>query len=131
MITPEQLRSARESYSVVLRGIIRDIDKIPNAAFFLMEGKDGEYYRPRISSAMTGAGFSMQFRNCRGKKNLKPLLAAVLANDITKDKRILFFFDRDYEDDLIEITKDNCFVTDGYSIENYYTRKEDFCAIIS
>lgn len=131
MKTPEELRKERFSYAIILRGLLRDIEKSPDSVFFLMEGKDGEYYRPRISALMAGFEFPSSFRNCHGKKNMKPLLIAVMSNDVTKGARILFFFDRDYENDLAEIEHHQCYVTDGYSIENHYTSVEAFSDIVS
>jgi len=121
MLTPEDLRERRESYAVQLQSLIKDVVKYPNAAFFMMEGKDGDYYRPRIGAIMNAKEFSFHYRNFQGKDNLKNLLTSVKRNDSVNNSRILFFFDRDYEKDLNEISMTDCYVTDGYSVENNYT----------
>jgi hypothetical protein len=129
--SPEELRSSRSSYAVVLRGIIKDLGADENPFFFLMEGKDADYYRPRIGSVFAGSRWKLHYRNCKGKKNMKPLLSAVLKNPVTQQARILFFFDRDYENDLHEIASDLSYVTDGYSIENHYSTRAAFSEICS
>lgn len=131
MITPESLRQSRESYAVILLGLVRDVEQISNAVFFMMEGKDSDYYRPRISAVFSGGAFVPQYRNCRGKKNMKHLLAAVRSNQAVNRARILFFFDRDYENDYQEIVGDECYVTDGYSVENHYTSRASAESCIS
>ena len=130
MTSPNELRSARDSYAVVLRGIIREFEIDSSQVFMLFEGKDGEFYRPRIGMAFAGISARILYKNCKGKTNLKKLMRAIFGNNKIKCSRCLFFFDRDYEHDLAEISLSNCYITDGYSIENYYSSKEAVSAAI-
>lgn len=129
-ITPESLRNSRKSYTVILQGIIREFSRNEELFFFLVEGKDAVYYRPRIGAALSGDNGCFSFKNCDGKKNVKELAGAIRSNSSLSRLQYLLFFDRDYESDLGEIEFGDAFVTDGYSIENYYTTKAAVSAAV-
>ncbi|THF50770.1 DUF4435 domain-containing protein [Allorhizobium terrae] len=120
-ITPESLRQSRKSYAVILQGIIREFSRDEDLFFFLVEGKDAPYYRPRINGKIPIASTKSAFKNCDGKKNLKELANAIRANSSLIRLQYFLFFDRDYENDAVQIEFGDAFVTSGYSIENYYT----------
>ncbi|KQQ61264.1 hypothetical protein ASF69_02330 [Rhizobium sp. Leaf311] len=120
-ITPETLRRNRKSYAVILQGIIREFKRDEDLFFFLVEGKDAPYYRPRINGNIPNSGNKIEFKNCDGKINVKNLADAIRANSSLVRLQYFLFLDRDYEDDLVQIQYRDAFVTNGYSIENYYT----------
>lgn len=121
IVTPETLRNSRKSYTVILQGIIREFNKNKDVFFFLLEGKDATYYRPRIGAVLADIGGTFSFKNCDGKKNVKDLAVAIRSNLSLTKLHYILFMDRDYEHDIIEISTGDAFVTDGYSVENYYT----------
>lgn len=92
MTTLTNLRERRTSYAVLLMKLIKDVEKFPNAAFFMMEGKDADYYRPRVGTIVASCPIPTFYRNCSGKINLKNLLHAVQSNDSVNSAHVLFFF---------------------------------------
>jgi len=120
-VTPETLRGKRNSYSVILQSLIREFNKNNNMYFFFLEGKDSAYYRPRISAVLAGKNGELSFKNCDGKKNVKDLATAIRLNTSLVKLQYLLFMDRDYEHDLDDISMEDTFLTEGYSVENYYT----------
>lgn len=129
-LTPEKLRTNRKSYTVILQGIIREYDRDESILFFLIEGKDTAYYRPRIGAILADNNSIISFKNCDGKANIKSLSAAISGNVSLKNLRYLLCFDRDYEHDLADITSQMSFITCGYSVENYYTSWEAVSATV-
>ncbi|WP_165356334.1 DUF4435 domain-containing protein [Sphingosinicella sp. BN140058] len=101
--------------------MLRDHSKDDNVVSVLVEGKDSDYFRPRMGAIFADLRLPLAYRNVRGKNNLKKLVRAVLGNVALERCKFAAFFDRDYEHDLAEILIPQAFVTDGYSIENYYT----------
>ncbi len=129
-LTPQSLRESRKSYTVILQGIIREFSRNEELFFFLVEGKDAAYYRPRISAALSSANGSLSFKNCDGKGNVKELADAIRSNSSLSRLQYIIFFDRDYENDDYAVDIGDAFVTDGYSIENYYTTEEAVSAAV-
>lgn len=124
MTSLEGLRAARNSYTVALHGLLRDHGRDPYQLFLLVEGKDGDYYRPRVSSVFSGCRILTTFRNIQGKKNIKDLIRAIRRNADLREVRYAVFLDRDFEQDFNEMVDDCIFITCGYSIENYYTHQD-------
>jgi hypothetical protein len=121
MVTPDSLRAARGSYAIALHGVIRDHSTDKSQVFILVEGKDSDYYRSRVAAVFATSDLKISYRNIKGKKNEKLLIKAIKGNASLSNIRYLAFFDRDYENDLAEITQPENYITPGYSIENLYT----------
>lgn len=130
MATPEELRDARKSYSVSLHAIIREHSNDNLQIFLLVEGKDSDYFRPRISSVFSGSDLKLHFKNIHGKSNLKNLYRSIRGNIELQNSRVCTFYDRDYEQDIAEISHDRSFITDVHSIENYYVTDNSFSSMI-
>ena len=123
-----RLRRERVSPTVVLQAIIKEFARDPTTVFCCFEGKDIGYYGVRARSALDG--FSLAIYNCNGKESLIALYLSVRDNISITHGRFLFFVDRDYDFGIDGLPTDLCFITDGYSIENYYTSIDAFTRII-
>ncbi|GJD76586.1 DUF4435 domain-containing protein [Methylobacterium goesingense] len=130
MTSPEALREGRNSYAVALHGLLRDFEKDAAQVFVLLEGKDADYYRLRISAVCVGNNIKLSYRNLKGKKNEKSLIKAMKGNKTCERMRYMAFFDRDYEDDIAEIEQPENYVTPTYAIENLYTGVDSVAEMI-
>lgn len=89
-----------------------------NTAFCFVEGEDDKcYYRLRVENTLSMDAF---FIECGNKQNVIETYNLVRASKKTKTKT-LFFVDRDYD---LEKIPNGIYVTDFYSIENFYLTKE-------
>jgi len=112
MSTPESLRIQRKSYTVAYSEFIRGYARNSNRIFMFFEGEDLKYYGLRIEKYTTNyIPFS-----CAGKNNVKTIRDLILKNYTSAAS--LFFIDRDFDDE--SDNPENTFVTECYSIENYY-----------
>ena len=129
----ERLKGYRTSPAVTLLAILKEYSRSGRSAVMcLVEGKDAAYYRPAVKQEFSSVpGVRVVFFNCQGKRNVLSVNVLVDINLSLKDAFIISFIDRDYDEELCEINRSNCFVTDGYSVENYYTTKETFEDILS
>lgn len=86
-----------------------------NHPFCFIEGYDEPYYEPRVNAISEESGI---FIVCGGKKGVIESYRYIKSKYAYSNYRLLFFVDRDYDDNS-GLTPD-FFVTDGYSVENYY-----------
>ena len=98
--------------------MIKAFSRDSRTVFCCFEGKDSGYYGIKIRSQLTP--LDVGFFNCNGKATLLLLGKLTRENEALAAAKILFFVDRDYEVG-VEGLGQNFFVTDGYSVENYYT----------
>jgi Protein of unknown function (DUF4435) len=124
----KHLRSERESATVILQRILKDIGKDPLLVVCCFEGKDSGYYGVRIKTILSQ--LPTGFYNCFGKTNLRKIYHLLNFNEALTNIRMMFFFDRDYDNELESLDAERCYITDGYSVENYYTSDSAFKAII-
>lgn len=97
-----------------------------NTLFSFVEGKDFCYYNPRIRENTSYEKY-INYR-CEGKKNV--IGVRNLINKLYHKKEnntLLFFVDRDYN---FESVPSNIYVTDFYSIENFYLNEKTFKDIL-
>ena len=95
-----------------------------NTAFCFVEGEDDKsYYRPRVEKTLS---MDANFIECGNKQNVIETYNLVQASKKTKTKT-LFFVDRDYN---LEKVPNGIYVTEFYSIENFYLTKEAILNIL-
>ena len=101
---------------VIFKTFIENKKKMNYFLFF--EGKDdGKYYGIRFVD-ISGRDECVSY-SCDGKKNVIDIYWKIKKDTVgDKNKSLLFFVDRDF-DKYLELP-DDIYVTDGYSIENYY-----------
>lgn len=100
----------------VFQKFMLEYNDYDNTLFYFVEGEDFCYYNPRIKNYSNSMNY-INYR-CDGKHNV------IGVNNLIKEKltiennnKLMFFVDRDYG--LDDIPKD-IYVTDFYSIENFY-----------
>lgn len=86
--------------------------------FLFFEGKDDyKYYSCRLTAYIGANEYGVFHCNC--KNNVLKVQEMISQQaKIEGDEKILYFIDRDYDNDLQ--VPDNIYVTSAYSIENYY-----------
>lgn len=122
------LRRERISRASILLAVLREHSRDKDAVFCLFEGRDALYYDVRIRGELSG--FHLVYMNCGGKPNLRTLYLTISTNTSLREARTTFYFDRDYDHDLQGLDCNRCFITDGYSIENYYISPQAFDRIV-
>jgi Protein of unknown function (DUF4435) len=122
------LRRERVTAATILRSVIREFSSQADAVFCFFEGEDAGYYSVRIRQELYK--YKFVFHNCDGKRTLRRVYQTLSDNQSLSELRGMFFFDRDYDFEIGGLDPKTCFVTDGYSIENYYVSSEAFERII-
>ncbi|MEX0139349.1 DUF4435 domain-containing protein [Massilia sp. LMS1-1-1.1] len=93
----------------------------------VVEGKDEDYYRPRLSGLTRGC--EINFIDANGKDNVIDLHEHLkISCDAYDVDRYVLFADRDY--DAIR-TDARLYVTNRHSVENFYTCPESFKNLIA
>lgn len=116
----EKMIKSTEKDVAVFQKFILEYNNYNNTLFYFVEGEDFCYYNPRIKNYSNSMNY-INYR-CDGKHNV------IGVNNLIKEKltiennnKLMFFVDRDYGlDDVPE----NIYVTDFYSIENFYLTEE-------
>lgn len=83
--------------------------------YCFVEGYDMPYYAPRVNTFSDTRGI---FINCGGKKGVIAAYEFIAAKPAYSTYKTLYFVDKDYDDN--SSLSERIFVTDGYSVENYY-----------
>lgn len=111
-MNPEELRQNRYNYSVAYFEFIKGIATNNDLIFMFFEGDDISYYGTRIEK------YTCKYVPlvCGGKKEVKKVRELVRIN--YPNIKTAFFIDKDFDDE--ETGQYNTFVTECYSIENYY-----------
>lgn len=124
MTRVEKMRGARDAYSRRLMDFVKTVEDDSGIHCFY-EGECGAYYDFRVTSRTDRKVFEYR---CSGRSGVLSALTALLGNGMHKERSdVAFFVDRDFclpsppESEWL-------FVTDGYSLENYYLTK---CALRS
>lgn len=95
------------------------IIQTPNKVFCFVEGRDEPYYHDRVMQLLKERP---NFIKCGGKRCVIEAYRYIEQKGSLEDnERTLFFVDRDY--DLYQVPK-GIYITDSYSIENFYTSWE-------
>jgi hypothetical protein len=122
------MRNERQSPSEILRSVLVKYGRNPDQVYCFVEGKDSSYYDLRIRMIISNK--EVQHVNCDGKTNLRDVYFKVKRNQFLVSMHGMYFFDRDFDYDIEDLDESVCYITDGYSIENYYTSGRAFQRII-
>lgn len=115
----KDMRSGRVTASSVFMKFVSDKD-ICNFAVCFYEGEDGKYYDSRVKKFFYNKFVTYKVGN---KMEVLKLLRKLTDDDRYKDRCLMFFIDRDYDEEGLNLHKD-LFVTPYHSIENFYVHKE-------
>lgn len=121
----EQMREERGTYGAIFVQFVH-ISKYYNSfAFCFYEGEDGKYYDCRIRQKFFNRIITFSVGN---KKEVLKLLKRINSEGIYDDKCMMFFVDKDYDENLLD--DENLFQTPCYSIENFYVQEECLKSIL-
>lgn len=116
----QQMISSTGKDVAVFQKFMLEYKDYNNMLFYFVEGEDFCYYNPRIKSYSNSMNY-INYR-CDGKDNVIGVSNLIKEKlTIKNNNRLMFFVDRDYS--LEDIPKD-IYVTDFYSIENFYLNEE-------
>ena len=92
--------------------------------YCFVEGKDSEYYFPKIQACTDK---KITFFDCRGRDNV--ILNYSIIEYLKKyvNYKILYFIDRDFN---VDVVPDSIYQTPCYAIENLYVHKNVLSAIL-
>lgn len=122
----QQMIQSTEKDVAVFQKFILEYNKYENILFYFVEGEDFCYYNPRIINYSTSKdNISYQ---CDGKRNVIGVNKLIKEKvKIKNDSKLMFFVDRDYGLDKVP---SDIYVTDYYSIENFYLNEETVKSIL-
>ena len=114
----EMLTQTIDNESVIFKFFDEKIGKYGNSAVYcFVEGYDAPYYSTRVR-IIDNKSRQIEFINCGGKKGVIKTCAYIAGKPAYSKFITLYFVDKDYDDNSSLPAK--IFVTDGYSVENYY-----------
>ena len=118
-------KSAKKDVSVFHKFLL-EYRKQKNTLFYFVEGEDYDYYNLRLKTNINHKNIINY--SCEGKKNVIGVRNLIKEKLIIENNNSLkFFVDKDYGLDLIP---NDIYVTDCYSIENFYVREDVIFNII-
>ncbi len=127
----DELRIARSDYSVIWKEFLEEFSKCPDKFFFFFEGEDEKYYGIRISIRLPFISEAEKISfNCKGKDSVLKIFDLLSSNEIVGNSLSSFFIDKDFDNNSRYEKEDMIFITDKYSIENYYVSVEVFNRIL-
>ncbi|MDE7108352.1 MAG: DUF4435 domain-containing protein [Muribaculaceae bacterium] len=116
MTPDEMLQQTRDNECVAFKLLVEEIghhgSKPP---YCFVEGYDLPYYSSKVEAF---AEENAVFINCGGKKGVLKGCDFISSKPDYSHYTLLYFVDRDYDDN--SAVPPGVFVTDGYSVENYY-----------
>lgn len=127
-MTPDNLRSARNSYAVIWQRFLKLFARKPNALYCFFEGEDAKYYGLRIEMFIRPLEY--HFLACGGKGNVLRLLSLLNGDDHYNMAWACFFVDRDFDAPEDHPTDAKLYVTPTYSVENLYSTQSTFESIL-
>lgn len=96
---------------------------------FFCEGNDDEkYYSSAIEKNSQYGRDNIKSYSCGGKDEVIKLEKQIVSIEAYSNEKVLFFVDRDFDDNTNIST--NIYVTNYYSIENYYASTNTFKEIL-
>lgn len=116
-LTPEgMVEEANEKFATAFMDFNETLADNPRPLYFcFVEGYDRDYYHSIVSHLLTPDN---AFINCGGKSNVIKMHTRLSSNDAYSNIKTLYFVDRDYDDN--STLGSYFFITDHYSVENYY-----------
>ena len=117
------------SYSVKFLELTRIYSKNKDNIICLFEGQDEKYFSSRIDFRV---GKDCWFGiNSGGRKPVLDLHKAVSSHPIYNRANYFCFIDHDFQDWFENPDPDRIYITNGYSIENYYVTEACFKKVLS
>lgn len=113
----------------VFHKFILEYSNFNNTIFYFVEGDDFCYYNPRVKKIINDK--DIRHYKCGGKEQVLGVNRLIKNNkvNLSNDNKILYFVDRDYGINNEEIS-DDIYITDLYSIENYYLNENTIKKIL-
>ncbi|MBZ7998552.1 DUF4435 domain-containing protein [Campylobacter canadensis] len=111
----------KKNKNVIFQEIIANKSKVD--IFVLLEGDDDiKYYSQIINNMLidynSGDTKNIRYYICKGKKDVLSLVEKIQkSTGLDLNKRIMSFVDRDFD---YELNLEHTYITESYSIENYY-----------
>lgn len=122
-------RKIRRSWSVAYSEFMNSYRKEENSVYFFCEGNDDKkYYSSAIEKNSQYGRDNIKSYSCGGKDEVIKLEKQIVSIKAYSNEKVLFFVDRDFDDNTNIST--NIYVTNYYSIENYYTSINTFKEIL-
>lgn len=126
-VTKENLQIARQQAPAIWTEYIYDYKRAPDKYFVFYEGKDRYYYNHRLKKYTT----NYNTYEAGGKSNVIKVYNKIKEEGEDQLKKKLFFIDKDYEKKEDLLYGSDVYVTDSYSIENYYVSKSSLQSILT
>lgn len=123
-----EMRTSRNDASTIFIDFLDDIKSNNHKVFCFFEGEDRKYYLKRIEKRMNLSLDLIKSYQCNGKKEVIRILELLKVRNYDSSYNTLFFVDKDY--DKMDIEHKKLYITDAYSIENYYVSKSTFGRIL-
>lgn len=116
-------RARRDSSSVVFSRFLAIRSEDPELPIAIIEGKDdvGVW---SVWFARSGFNGHIELLPCGGKEKLFELKGMISRSRRVKDDNVVYVFDRDYDDWAGNEADNKTFMTDMYSIENYFVSEK-------
>ena len=125
----EEMLASTSKDVAVFQKFILDYNNYNNTLFYFVEGKDFCYYNPRIQKYINN--FEITHYKCGGKKHVIGVYELIKNNiKYNNGNKMLYFVDKDYGFNN-ELISNEIYVTDLYSIENFYLNKDTIKRILT
>ena len=117
----EEMYACTQKDVAVFQKFLLDYENYNNTLFYFVEGKDFCYYNPRIIKHTNG--YDLMHYVCGGKQQVIGVYE-LIKNKIKciDENKILYFIDKDFGFNINMLPCD-IYITDFYSIENFYLSK--------
>lgn len=117
----ENMLGAIQNDTAAYNKFILEYNKCKNTSFYFIEGDDFCYYNSRIRKYSSNDCFKNY--PCGGKSKVISVRNMISNSKIKleNNNKVMFFVDRDYN---FEFVPEGIYITDWYSIENFYLTKE-------
>jgi hypothetical protein len=123
------MQESGKSYSVKFLELTRIYSKNKNNVICIFEGQDEKYFSSRIDSKI---GKDNWFGiNSGGRKPVLDLYGIVSTHKIYSKSNYCCFIDHDFQDWFDNPNPQRIYITNGYSIENYYVNESAFKKVLS
>lgn len=119
MISVDKYKKARNSVSAKYVEFNSLKTRCPNYFFAFYEGKDAPYFYSKLKRYLENMEICPI--KCHGKSMVKQIYQSFDNKKVLDDVVTGFFIDRDFDKNDEDFVEANFYVTDRYSIENYYT----------
>lgn len=119
MSSVKEYKESRNSVSAKYMEFNALKTEYPNRFFAFYEGKDAPYFYSKLKRHLGSIEISPI--KCNGKTMVKRIFLSCQKKNALDDVYTGFFIDRDFDKNDEGYVVENFYVTDRYSIENYYT----------